>query len=91
MPLTVSLPSVLGKLADDQRTLVASGATIRDAVNELSERYPRLAPRLADERGEPYPFVTFYLNDEDIRFNGGFDATVNDGDELTIVPAVAGG
>jgi len=44
-----------------------------------------------DENGQPYPFVTFYLNDEDIRFSGGFTAAVRDGDELTIVSAVAGG
>jgi sulfur-carrier protein len=57
----------------------------------VAERYPNLAPRLRDETGKPYPFVTFYLNDEDIRFNGGFDAPVSDGDELTVVPAIAGG
>jgi molybdopterin converting factor small subunit len=91
MPITVTLPSVLSKLASDQRTLSASGTTVGDAVRELATRYPQLAPRLSDAQGQPYPFVTFYLNDEDIRFAGGFGATVRDGDELTIVPAVAGG
>jgi molybdopterin synthase sulfur carrier subunit len=57
----------------------------------VATRYPNLAPRLRDETGQPYPFVTFYLNDEDIRFQGGFDAKVSDGDELTVVPAIAGG
>ena len=91
MPITVTLPSVLSRLADDRRTLEASGPTVGAAVAELSARYPGLAPRLVDDTGAPYPFVTFYLNDEDIRFAGGFDAPLGDGDELTIVPAVAGG
>jgi molybdopterin converting factor small subunit len=54
-------------------------------------RFPALAPRLRDENGAPYPFVTIYLNDEDIRFLGGFTAPVQPGDELSVVPAVAGG
>ena len=91
MSATVSLPTVLAPLAQGQRTLAVSGETLRAVVRELSDRFPSLAPRLADERGDPYPFVTFYLNDEDIRFLGGFDATVREGDEVTIVPAVAGG
>jgi molybdopterin converting factor small subunit len=46
---------------------------------------------LQDERGGPYPFVAFYLNDEDARFRGGFQAPVNDGDEITVVAAISGG
>jgi molybdopterin converting factor small subunit len=88
---SVSLPTVLAPLAGGERTLAVSGDTLRAVVRELSDRYPSLAPRLADDKGEPYPFVSFYLNDEDVRFLGGFDATVRDGDEVTIVPAVAGG
>ena len=91
MPLTVHLPSVLAPLAGGARQITAAGATVGDAVDDAARRYPSLAPRLRDERGNPYPFVTFYLNDEDIRFGGGFGAAVRDGDELVIVPAVAGG
>jgi len=91
MPLTISLPSILARLADGNRSLDASGATVAEAVADVTRRFPSLAPRLVDEHGEPYPFVTYYLNDEDIRFAGGFGATVRDGDELTIVSAVAGG
>jgi molybdopterin converting factor small subunit len=60
-------------------------------VDAVASRYPDLAPRLKDEQGNAYAFVTFYLNDEDIRLKGGFGAPVSDGDELTIVPAIAGG
>ena len=91
MSVTVSLPSILSRLADGSRALIATGGTVGEAVSDLTRRFPSLAPRLVDEHGQPYPFVTYYLNDEDIRFAGGFGAAVRDGDELTIVSAVAGG
>ena len=91
MSVTVSLPSILSRLADGSRALIATGGTVGEAVSDLTSRFPSLAPRLVDEHGQPYPFVTYYLNDEDIRFAGGFGAAVRDGDELTIVSAVAGG
>jgi molybdopterin synthase sulfur carrier subunit len=90
MPITLHLPTVLAKLADG-RVLDAEGETVGAVVSDVATRFPALAPRLRDDAGNPYPFVTFYLNDEDIRFHGGFDAPVQDGDELTIVPAIAGG
>ena len=90
MPVTLHLPTVLAKLAD-AREIAATGSTVGDVVADVVQRYPALAPRLRDEAGNPYPFVTFYLNDEDIRFHGGFQAPVNEGDELAVVPAIAGG
>ncbi|HEV2086164.1 MAG TPA: MoaD/ThiS family protein [Gemmatimonadales bacterium] len=91
MPVTFSLPTVLARLADGQATLEASGATLGEVVAGVAERFPQLAPRLQDERGGPYPFVAFYLNDEDARFRGGFQAPVSDGDEITVVAAISGG
>jgi sulfur-carrier protein len=90
MPITLHLPTVLAKLADG-RVLAAEGETVGAAIADVAARFPALAPRLVDEAGEPYRFVTYYLNDEDLRFQGGFAAPVSDGDELTIVPAIAGG
>jgi molybdopterin converting factor small subunit len=90
MPITLHLPTVLAKLAD-AKVLDAQGETVGAVVADVANRFPALAPRLRDGTGQPYPFVTFYLNDEDIRFHGGFDAAVQDGDELTVVPAIAGG
>ena len=90
MSITLHLPTVLAKLADG-RTIAAAGDTVGEAIADVAQRFPALAPRLRDDAGNPYPFVTFYLNDEDIRFHGGFDAPLSDGDELTIVPAIAGG
>ena len=91
MPIQVHLPAVLSRLADGRRTLDLEGNTVGEVVHEAAARYPGLAPRLQDETGEPYAFVTFYLNDDDIRLRDGFRTSVQDGDELTIVPAIAGG
>lgn len=90
MSVTLFLPAILAKLADGN-AIASSGATVGDVVRDVSVRFPGLAPRLRDADGQPYPFVTFYLNDEDIRFHGGFGAAVTDGDEVTVVPAIAGG
>jgi molybdopterin synthase sulfur carrier subunit len=90
MPATLHLPAILAKLADS-KAIEASGATVGELVNDIAVRFPALGPRLRDSNGEPYPFVTFYLNDEDIRFNGGFQAKIADGDEVIVVPSIAGG
>lgn len=91
MPILLHLPAVLARLSGGQRTILASGATVGEAVADASSRFPALRPRLVDDTGSPYPFITYYLNDEDIRLRGGFQASVHDGDDVIIVPAVAGG
>ena len=91
MAITIQLPGVLARLTNNQRVVEATGGTVGDLVTDLAARYPGLGPRLRDDTGEPYQFVTFYLNDEDIRLSGGFASAVKDGDEVTVVPAVAGG
>lgn len=91
MPITVLLPSVLAQQAEGNRTLDVSGATVGEAITDVVARFPALGPRLRDDKGDLYPFVTLYLNDEDVRFLGGFDAAIREGDELSVVPAVAGG
>ncbi len=90
MSVTLVLPAVLARLADGN-AISGNGATVGEVVGDVAARYPGLAARLRDAQGQPYPFVTFYLNDEDIRFHGGFGAPVRDGDEVIIVPAIAGG
>lgn len=91
MSVTLSLPTILARLADGQVTLEANGATLGEVVAGVAQRFPQLAPRLQDECGGPYPFVAFYLNDEDARFRGGFAAPVTDGDEITVIAAISGG
>ena len=90
MPATLFLPAILAKLADS-KALSSNGSTVGDIVADVVGRFPALGSRLRDGEGNPYPYVTYYLNDEDIRFQAGFATAVGDGDELTVVPAIAGG
>ena len=91
MSATLHLPTVLSRLADGQRAIPVQPGTIRDVITAVAGQFPALAPRIRDDKGEPHPFLNVFLNDEDIRFNGGLDAAVKDGDEITLVPAIAGG
>ena len=87
----MNLPSVLAAHAGGARSIEANGRTLGEAMADVAARYPALGPRLRDAEGKPYPFVVFYVNDEDVRFRGGFAAPVQDGDEVTVIPAIAGG
>lgn len=91
MSVTLRLPTVLAKAAGGKTVLKAEGTTVGEVVADLARRFPELAPRLRDHEGQPYPYVVFYLDDEDIRFRDGFDTRVADGAEITVVPAIAGG
>lgn len=90
MPV-LNLPSILTPLAGGSPSIAAAGTTVGEIIDDVTRRFPALQPRLRDEHGAPYPFVTIYVNDEDIRFLGGFDTPVEPSDELLVVPAVAGG
>jgi molybdopterin converting factor small subunit len=87
----IRIPGVLAPLTGGQTAHQASAATVGDVVADVAGRYPRIAGKLRDEKGEPYPYVVFYLNDDDIRFQSGFRTAVKDGDEIVVVPAIAGG
>ncbi|HEY6002931.1 MAG TPA: MoaD/ThiS family protein [Anaeromyxobacter sp.] len=91
MAITLRLPTVLAKAAGGQTVHQAKGATVGDVVADVSAKYPELGTRLRDAKGEPYPYVIFYLDDEDIRFQNGFKTPVPDGAEIVVVPAIAGG
>jgi molybdopterin synthase sulfur carrier subunit len=91
MAVTLTLPAVLSRLADGRRTIDTTGATVGEALDDITKRYPELAPRLRDEQGAQYAFVTIYRNEEDIRFSGGLATSLADGDEIVVVPAIAGG
>ena len=91
MSVTLKLPTVLAKAAGGQTVHQAKGATVGAVVEDVAGRFPDLAPRLRNAKGEPYPYVIFYVDDEDIRFQQGFETPVADGAEIVVVPAIAGG
>jgi sulfur-carrier protein len=91
MAVNVRIPTPLRKLTQDKDTVQSTGKTINDIVENLEKQYPGLKERLCDERGELRRFVNIYLNDEDIRFAQGKATAVKDGDEISIIPAIAGG
>jgi molybdopterin synthase sulfur carrier subunit len=86
----VSIPTILRSYTKDAKTVSASGATLKELISDLEASYPGIADRLVDEAGLRR-FVNVYLNDEDVRFLGGLDTELSDGDNVTILPAVAGG
>jgi molybdopterin synthase sulfur carrier subunit len=91
MPVNVRIPTPLRKLTKEKDIVQASGATIQEIIDGLEKEYPGLKERICDERGELRRFVNVYLNDEDIRFAQGRSTPVKDGDEVSVIPAIAGG
>ena len=91
MAVTLRLPTVLAKAGGGKSVHEASGATVGEVVADLATRFPELGARLRAPNGDAYPYVIFYLDDEDIRFQQGFATPVADGAEIVVVPAIAGG
>ena len=91
MSVNVRIPTPLRNLTDDRETVTAEGDTIASILKNLQEQYPGLGERLCDENGGLRRFVNVFVNDEDIRYQDGPDTVVNEGDEVSIIPAIAGG
>jgi len=87
----VRIPTPLRKYTSNAAEVTASGGTIRDVIADLDKHHPGLKDRICDENGKIRKFVNIFLNDEDIRFMDSADTAVKDGDEIGIVPAIAGG
>ena len=90
MAIEVSIPTILRNYTDGAKSVEASGGTLAAVFADLDARHPGIGDRLV-ENGALRRFVNVYLNDEDVRFLGGIDTPVSDGDVVTVLPAVAGG
>jgi molybdopterin synthase sulfur carrier subunit len=90
MAVTVSIPTILRTHTGGEKSVETSGATIAEVIDNLDNQHNGLKARLVTN-GSLHRFVNVYVNDEDVRFAGGLDASVADGDTVTILPAVAGG
>ncbi|MGV0814891.1 MoaD/ThiS family protein [Mycolicibacterium boenickei] len=90
MAVIVSIPTILRPHTDGQKRVSASGDTLQAVIADLEANYSGISDRLVDN-GKLHRFVNIYVNDEDVRFSGGLDTTIADGDSVTILPAVAGG
>jgi len=90
MPVEVRIPTILRTYTDDQKSVQASGASLSALIDDLEANHPGLKDRLI-ENGDLRRFVNVYVNDEDVRFLGGLEAPVADGDQVVVLPAVAGG
>ncbi len=91
MAVTVKIPTPLRSLTSDQESVPGEGATVGELVDQLEGAYPGMRERLCEESGELRRFVNVYVNGEDVRFLDGLETALGDGDEISIVPAVAGG
>ena len=90
MAVKVRIPTPLQRLTQGQEEVEGAAGTIISLVNELDSKYPGIAERIT-ENNKIRRFVNIYLNDEDIRFLSAEQTAVKDGDEVSIVPAIAGG
>jgi molybdopterin synthase sulfur carrier subunit len=91
MTVRVRIPTPLRSATNGVAELDVDGPNVSSVISELETRYPMIRGRLRDEEGALRRFVNLYVNGEDVRFKNGLDTSLKSGDELSIIPAVAGG
>ncbi|HEX4216730.1 MAG TPA: ubiquitin-like small modifier protein 1 [Acidimicrobiales bacterium] len=91
MPVAVHLPTVLRSQAGGAKTVSVDGTTIGEVLNSLIAEFPGLSGQVVNDDGTLHKFVNVYLNDDDVRYLKVLDTPVTDTDEISILPAVAGG
>jgi molybdopterin synthase sulfur carrier subunit len=91
MPVLVRIPTPLRSLTGGSAEIHAKAGTVTDLVEDLSRQFPGIRERLVDDQGALRRFVNVYVNEEDIRFLQGGETALKDGDQVSIVPAIAGG
>ena len=91
MPITIEIPTAFRRFTEGAPKVDCSAATVAEALNELTGRFPDLARHVRDDQGQIRQFLNVYLNDEDIRFLGGVSCSLKEGDHVLLVPSIAGG
>lgn len=91
MAVRVKLPTILRKHAEGAPLVDAEGGTLRELLADLETRYPGITKNVVTPDGGLHRFVNVYVNDEDVRYLGALETSVNEGDTVSILPAVAGG
>ncbi len=91
MAVKVRIPTPLMKLTNNKSEVTAEGSTISDIFNSLETQFSGIKDRICEENGSPRRFINIYVNEEDIRFLDGEKTAVKEGDEISIIPAIAGG
>ena len=94
MAIEVRIPTILRTYTNGEKSVEATGATLSDLIEDLEANHPGLKDRLLEEKDgktDLRRFVNLYVNDEDVRFTGGLGTDLNDGDQVVVLPAVAGG
>ena len=91
MAVTVLIPTPLQKFTSNQASIECDANSMGDLIESLENACPGIKDRLCDDQGNPRRFLNFYVNSEDIRFLDNLNTDLKDGDEVSIVPAVAGG
>ncbi len=91
MQVTVRIPAPLQKLTQNQAEVKANGANIRELIEDLEKKFSGIEERIYDETGKIRRFINIYVNEEDVRFLQQEETPLKDGDEVSIIPAIAGG
>ncbi len=91
MAVKVRIPTPLMKLTNNKSEVTAEGSTITEILNSLESQFAGIKERICEENGSPRRFINIYVNEEDIRFLDGENSAVKEGDEISIIPAIAGG
>ncbi|MFF5130927.1 MoaD/ThiS family protein [Streptomyces syringium] len=91
MSINVRIPTILRTYTGGKAEVPAEGGTLAEVIADLEKNHPGIAGRVLDESGKLRRFVNVYVNDDDVRFEGGLNAVTPDGAGVSIIPAVAGG
>jgi len=91
MSITVRVPTPLQKLTQNQAEVKANGANLRELIEDLEKNFPGIKERICDETGKVRRFINIYVNEEDVRFLQQEATPLKDGDEVSMIPAIAGG